>query len=151
MREGAGAAAGARGLMPEIRNLQLLEAREVPAGWLGKNHAAWEGAKHAAGRRLLFTDAHAELLDGAAARALRIAEEKGAALVSFSPEQVTKTWYEKALIPFVYSRLAKYFSYDAVNDEKSDAAAANGQFLMIRRDVYGAIGGHEAVAADVLE
>jgi glycosyltransferase involved in cell wall biosynthesis len=140
-----------RGLMPETRNLQLLEAREVPAGWLGKNHAAWEGAKHATGRWLLFTDADAELLDGAAARALRIVEEKGAALVSFSPEQVTETWYEKALIPFVYSRLAKYFSYDAVNDEKSDAAAANGQFLMIRRDVYRAIGGHEAVAADVLE
>src|ERR1700719_2592746 len=150
MREGAGAAAGARGLMPEIRNLQLLEAREVPAGWFGKNHAAWEGAKHASCRWLLFTDADAELLDGAAAQALRIAGEKNAALVSFSPEQVTQTWYEKALIPFVYGRLAKYFSYDAVNDEKSEAAAANGQFLMIRRDVYDAIGGHQAVPGEVL-
>jgi len=140
-----------RGLMPEIRNLQLLESREIPAGWLGKNHAVWEGAKHASSRWLLFTDADAELLDGAAAQALRIAEEKSAMLVSFSPEQVTKAWYEKALIPFVYSRLAKYFPYDAVNDEKLDAAAANGQFLMIRRDVYDAIGGHEAVAAEVLE
>jgi glycosyltransferase involved in cell wall biosynthesis len=140
-----------RGLMPDIRNLQLLKAKQIPPGWLGKNHALWEGAKHASGRWLLFTDADAELLDGAAARALRIAEDQNAALVSFSPEQLTETWYEKALIPFIYSRLAKYFSYDAVNDEKSEAAAANGQFLMIRRDVYNAIGGHEAVAADVLE
>jgi glycosyltransferase involved in cell wall biosynthesis len=140
-----------RGLMPEIRNLQLLEATEIPAPWLGKNHAVWEGAKHASSRWLLFTDADAELLDGATAQALRIAEEKSATLVSFSPEQVTQNWYEKALIPFIYSRLAKYFSYDAVNDAKSEAAAANGQFLMIRRDVYDAIGGHEAVAAEVLE
>jgi glycosyltransferase involved in cell wall biosynthesis len=140
-----------RGLMPDIRNLQLLKAKQIPPGWLGKNHALWEGAKHASGRWLLFTDADAELLDGAAARALRIAEDQNAALVSFSPEQLTETWYEKALIPFIYSRLAKYFSYDAVNDEKSEAAAANGQFLMIRRDAYNAIGGHEAVAADVLE
>jgi glycosyltransferase involved in cell wall biosynthesis len=140
-----------RGLMPDIRNLQLLKAKQIPARWLGKNHALWEGVKHASGRWLLFTDADAELLDGAAARALRIAEDQNAALVSFSPEQVTETWYEKALIPFIYSRLAKYFSYDAVNDEKSEAAAANGQFLMIRRDAYNAIGGHEAVAADVLE
>jgi len=140
-----------RGLVREVRNLQLLETREVPAGWLGKNHALWEGSKHAGGRWLLFTDADAELLDGAAAQALRIAEQKNAALVSFSPEQITEAWYEKALIPFVYSRLAKYFSYDAVNDEKSESAAANGQFLMIRRDVYDAIGGHAAVAADVLE
>ncbi len=140
-----------RGLMPEIRNLQLLQAREVPAGWLGKNRAVWEGAKHASSRWMLFTDADAELLDGATAQALRIAEDKNAALVSFSPKQVTQAWYEKALIPFVYSRLAKYFSYDAVNDAKSEMAAANGQFLMIRRVVYDAIGGHEAVAAEVLE
>jgi glycosyltransferase involved in cell wall biosynthesis len=140
-----------RGLMPEIRNLQLLEATEIPAPWLGKNHAVWEGAKHASGRWLLFTDSDAELLDGATAQALRIAAGNSAMLVSFSPEQVTQNWYEKALIPFIYTRLAKYFSYDAVNDEKSEAAAANGQFLMIRRDVYDAIGGHQAVAAEVLE
>jgi hypothetical protein len=99
----------------------------------------------------LFTDADAELYDGATQRALRTAEETGAALVSFSPEQVTETWYEKALIPFVYCRLSKYFSYDIVNDAKSDVAAANGQFLMIRRDAYEAIGGHASVAAEVLE
>src|SRR5229473_1125631 len=137
--------------MGEIRNLRLLEAREIPAGWLGKNYAVWEGAKRATSRWLLFTDADAELLDAAAARALRIAGETGAALVSFSPEQVTQAWYEKALIPFVYGRLAKHFSYDAVNDAQSGAAAANGQFLMIREDVYGKIGGHESVAGEVLE
>jgi glycosyltransferase involved in cell wall biosynthesis len=140
-----------RGLMQEIRNLRLLEAGAIPAGWLGKNHAVGEGAKRAASEWLLFTDADAELYDGATQRALRTAEETGAALVSFSPEQVTETWYEKALIPFVYCRLSKYFSYDIVNDAKSDVAAANGQFLMIRRDAYEAIGGHASVAAEVLE
>src|SRR5882762_6034822 len=105
-----------RGLMGELKNLRLLEAPEIPAGWLGKNHALWQGAKRATshgsdlaelGRSsaaplrdepasgwLLFTDADAELLDGATARALRTAQETGAALVSFSPEQVTKAWYE---------------------------------------------------------
>jgi GT2 family glycosyltransferase len=100
---------------------------------------------------LLFTDADAQHEPGAARRALELAQETGAALVSFSPEQVTQRWYEKALIPFVYCRLAKYFSFDAVNDPASDVAAANGQFLMIRRDAYDAIGGHESVAGEVLE
>ena len=140
-----------QGLANEIHKVQLLQAREIPAGWLGKNNAVWEGAKHATSRWLLFTDADAELLDGAAARALEITEQTGAVLVSFSPEQVTKTWYEKALIPFVYIRLATYFSYDAVNAPESKTAAANGQFLMIREDVYDQIGGHESVAGDVLE
>jgi hypothetical protein len=72
-------------------------------------------------------------------------------LVSFSPEQVTEAWYEKALIPYIYLRLAKRFSYERVNDPSSPAAAANGQFLMMRRDVYDAIGGHASVAGEVLE
>jgi glycosyltransferase involved in cell wall biosynthesis len=140
-----------QGLMAKIPHLKLLEIRGVPAGWLGKNYAVSSGATQATGSWLLFTDADAEHQPGAVQRALDLAKEKGAALVSFSPEQVTQRWYEKALIPFVYCRLAKYFSFDAVNDPASDAAAANGQFLMIRRDAYGAIGGHAGIAGEVLE
>lgn len=140
-----------RGMAAKFPQLRLLETREVPAGWVGKNNAVFLGANAAQTPWLLFTDADAELLPGAAKRALQAAQENDAALVSFSPEQVTQSWYEKALIPFVYARLAKHFSYDAVNDAKSKAAAANGQFLLIRRDAYDAIGGHASVAADVLE
>jgi len=140
-----------RGLMLKILRLRLLETQEVPPGWVGKNNAVYLGAKEAKSPWLLFTDADAELQPGAAARTLQIAQETGAALVSFSPEQITQSWYEKALIPFVYSRLAKHFSYEAVNNSASPAAAANGQFLMMQRDAYNSIGGHASVASDVLE
>jgi glycosyltransferase involved in cell wall biosynthesis len=140
-----------RGLMAKIPGLRLLETREVPSGWVGKNNAVFLGAKEAKSPWLLFTDADAELLPGAAARALQIAQEASAALVSFSPEQITQTWHEKALIPFVYSRMAKHFSYEAVNDPASPAAAANGQFLMMQRDAYKSIGGHASVASEILE
>ena len=43
------------------------------------------------------------------------------------------------------------FRFERVNDPASKEAAANGQFLMIRRDVYEAVGGHEAVRGRVLE
>jgi glycosyltransferase involved in cell wall biosynthesis len=140
-----------RGLMPKIPRLRLLETQVVPAGWVGKNNAVFLGAKEAKHPWLLFTDADAELQPGAAARALQIAQEASAALISFSPEQITESWYEKALIPFVYSRLAKHFSYDDVINPASPAAAANGQFLMIQRAAYQSIGGHAGVAAEVLE
>lgn len=140
-----------RELMVKISHLKLLEISGVPAGWLGKNYAVSTGASCATGAWLLFTDADAEHQPGAARRALELAQKTGAALVSFSPEQLTQRWYEKALVPFVYCRLAKYFSFDAVNDPASDVAAANGQFLMIRRDAYEAIGGHASVAGEVLE
>ncbi|HKN77297.1 MAG TPA: glycosyltransferase [Candidatus Acidoferrum sp.] len=140
-----------RGLTVKFPHLRLLETQGVPAGWVGKNNAVFLGAQEAKSPWLLFTDADAELLPGAAARALQIAQEAGVALISFSPEQIVQTWYEKALIPFVYSRLAKHFSYDEVNKPASPAAAANGQFLMIQRDAYNSIGGHASVAAEVLE
>src|SRR5436190_545745 len=146
-----GTASVVTNLMGKISNLRLLETGGLPDGWVGKNHALWVGVQQATSRWLLFTDADARHAANSAARALRIAHEQQAALVSFSPEQISRTWYEKALIPFVYLRLAKKFSYDRVNDPASPTAAANGQFLLIRRDVYDAIGGHRGVAGEVLE
>ena len=140
-----------RSLMAKIPRLRLLETQEVPGGWVGKNNAVFLGAKEATSPWLLFTDADAQLQPGAAAHALQIAGETGALLISFSPEQITESWYEKALIPFVYSRLAKHFSYEDVNNPASPAAAANGQFLMIQGDAYNSIGGHASVASEVLE
>ena len=140
-----------RDLATRIAKLRLLDAHQPPPGWVGKNNAVTVGVRNAKSEWLLFTDADVELKEGATARALQIAQENHAALVSFSPEQITEKWYEKALIPFVYCRLARRFSYAAVNDPKSAAAAANGQFLLIRREVYESIGGHARFASDVLE
>lgn len=140
-----------RGLAERFPLVELLEAEEPPAGWVGKNNAVTVGAHVATNDWLLFVDADVELLDAAAARALQIAKENTAALVSFSPQQITETWYEKALIPFVYCRLARRFSFAEVNDAESKAAAANGQFLLIRREVYEAVGGHAKFAGEVLE
>jgi len=140
-----------RSLMEKIPNLRLLESSKLPDGWVGKNHALWVGVQQAKCDWLLFTDSDAEHERNSASRALQIAQTHNAALVSFSPEQITGTWYERALIPYVYLRLARRFSYEQVNDPNSRAAAANGQFLMMRREVYDSIGGHASVAGEVLE
>jgi glycosyltransferase involved in cell wall biosynthesis len=131
--------------------VRLLETNGLPAGWVGKNYAGSIGAREAKGEWLLFTDADAVHSGDSAAKALSIATAEGAAMVSFSPEQVMGNWYEKALIPYVYFRLASKFSYAEVNDPAKSAAAANGQFLMIQRNVYDEIGGHAVVAGEVLE
>jgi len=140
-----------RGKMQAFPKLRLLETKELPAGWVGKNNAVWLGACMAKGEWLLFTDADAVHDNESAAHALAIATEAKAVMVSFSPEQVMETWYEKSLIPYVYCRLASKFSFAEVNDMSKSAAGANGQFLMIRRDVYEAVGGHASVAREILE
>jgi glycosyltransferase involved in cell wall biosynthesis len=139
------------GLCEKFPQVRLLEATELPAGWVGKNNAVWIGARLASGEWFLFTDADATHNLNSVAKALSIADETGAAMVSFSPEQVMESWYEKALIPYVYCRLGRRFSFTNVNEPQKRDAAANGQFILIRKDAYEAVGGHASVAGNVLE
>lgn len=97
-------------LAAEIPQLRVIEASPLPSGWVGKNHAAWLGAHDASTEWLLFTDADVRHLPGSASRALGNAAESGAAVVSYSPRQVLDAWWERALIPFVFTRLASRFS-----------------------------------------
>ena len=138
-------------LSQTVPKLKILESAALPAGWIGKNHAVWLGAQLANCEWLLFTDADTVHLPGSAARALDDAHNFDAALVSYSPEQITQSFAERALIPFIYYRLARKFDFARVNDPSLPAAAANGQFLMVHRDAYEKIGGHRAVANAVLE
>ena len=140
-----------RGLSWQFSKVRLREAPELPAGWVGKNNAVWTGAKEAKGEWLLFTDADAVHEPDSAKKAIEIAAERDAALVSFSPEQLMETWYEKVTIPYVYTRLSNKYRCAEVNDPNSAAAAANGQFILIRREVYEAVDGHAGVAGNVLE
>ena len=138
-------------LAARIPKLKVLAAGELPRGWIGKNHAASIGAAAARVDWLLFTDADTYHYPGSTRRALADAVDHDAVLVSYSPEQEMETFWERAMIPFVYCRLAAKFSFARVNDPRWPDAAANGQFLLIRRDIYEALGGHAAVAAQILE
>jgi glycosyltransferase involved in cell wall biosynthesis len=138
-------------LATRLPKLKILNSGELPKGWVGKNHAAAIGAAAAQGDWLLFTDADTYHHLGSTRRALADAVDHSAVLVSYSPEQELESFWERALIPFVYCRLAMRFSYAQVNDPKRPEAAANGQFVLVLRDAYEAIGGHAAIAGEILE
>jgi glycosyltransferase involved in cell wall biosynthesis len=140
-----------RELAGRIPKLKILKTDLLPPGWVGKNYAVSIGAAAAQGDRLLFTDSDTYHFPGSTRRALSDAAARNAVLVSYSPEQEMGTFWERALIPFIYCRLAANFSYEKVNDSQSPVAAANGQFILILRDVYMALGGHGAIAGEVLE
>jgi glycosyltransferase involved in cell wall biosynthesis len=138
-------------LATRIPKLKILHTRALPPGWVGKNYAVALGAEAAQSDWLLFTDADTCHMPGSTSRALIDAVDHNAMLVSYSPEQELDSFWERALVPFVYCRLGARFSYARVNNPKLPDAAANGQFLMIFRDVYQKVGGHAAIAGEVLE
>ena len=138
-------------LASRIVKLKVLTIDELPRGWVGKNYALSLGAAAATGEWLLFTDADTYHVLGSVRRALVDAGDHDAVLVSYSPEQEMETWWERAVVPFVYCRLAAKFSYARINDPSRPDAAANGQFILILRDAYEAIGGQTVLAAEILE
>jgi len=138
-------------LAARIPKLRILATDMLPSGWTGKNYALSIGAAAAKEDWLLFTDADTYHLPGSTTRALADAAEHDAVLVSYSPEQEMETFWERALIPRVYWMLSQRYSFENVNNPAMPDAAANGQFLLIRRDVYTSVGGHAPIAHEILE
>ena len=131
--------------------VRLIDAPDLPAGWTGKNNAVTAGARTARGAWFLFTDADTVHSPGSLAKALAEAKEHGAALLSYSPEQEVRSFAEKALMPVIFAELAANFRPKDVSDPASPVAAANGQYLLITRDAYESVGGHAAIAGNILE
>src|SRR5438093_9095394 len=119
-------------LQQDIRGLHLVRLESLPPGWFGKTYAMATGAKRAKGEWLLFTDADTEHLPLSLHELLGRAEGEQVDLLSLSPGQVMRTWWEKATLPTVYVWLAKRFRFDEVNDPASPVAAANGQYILVR-------------------
>jgi glycosyltransferase involved in cell wall biosynthesis len=140
-----------RAIAESFPGVRVLEAGPLPQGWTGKNNAVTAGAHQAQGQWLLFTDADTVHLPGSLAGALREVQENGAEMLSYSPEQIAVTFWEMATLPVVFAELARQYSPSKVSDPASPLAAANGQYILIRRDAYYAVGGHTAIAADILE
>jgi glycosyltransferase involved in cell wall biosynthesis len=140
------------GKNPWLAGVQAFEARSpIPDGWTGKANAIWTAVNGARGEWLLFTDADTFHEKGSLARAVAEAEQSGAVLLSYSPKQELGSLAERLLMPVVFSELATQYSPRDVCDPASPVAAANGQYLLIRSDVYNSVGGHAAVAGDLLE
>ncbi len=117
----------------------------------GKNNACWAGAQAAAGRWLLFTDADTLHEPGNLRRALHEAERNELALLSYSPRQILSGFAQHTVMPLIFSELASVYPPFRVNDPADRTAAANGQFLLIEREAYFAVGGHRALGRSVLE
>lgn len=138
-------------LQSEASMLRTIRVDALPAGWTGKSHAVALGAQAAQGEWLLFTDADTEHLPGSVEAMLKRAQAAGADLLSLSPGQLTITWWEKSVIPYVFVQLARLYRFEQVSDPASPLAAANGQYLLIRRNIYNSAGGHAAVRQEILE
>jgi cellulose synthase/poly-beta-1,6-N-acetylglucosamine synthase-like glycosyltransferase len=125
--------------------LSLVAAGPLPAGWRGKVHALWAGARGVESPWLLLTDADARLHPESLARALATAACRRLDAVSLTGRQQAHGLAENLLVPGVFALLdALLGDWEAVADS-GGRPVANGQFLLLRREAWEACGGFAAV------
>ena len=140
-----------REIAESFSDVHVVDPGSLPPNWTGKNHAIAAGAAVAKGEWLLFTDADTVHYPGSLALAVAEAQRQGVSLLSYSPEQEVHSFWEKAVMPVIFAELAAAYRPSEVSDPASPAAAANGQYILISREAYDAVGGHAAVRASLLE
>jgi glycosyltransferase involved in cell wall biosynthesis len=140
-----------RKIATEFAGVAVLEAPAPAAGWTGKTNALWFAAQQARGKWLLFTDANTVHEMGDLRRAIHEEDRYRVALLSYNPRQVVRGFLQRALMTLIFADLAQAYPPRLVNLPDSRVAAADGRFLLIRRDVYQRIGGHKAVHGSLIE
>lgn len=125
----------------------------LPNGWFGKQWACATGAAAARGSLLLFTDADTAHSPDLLPRAVNALLRDRADLLSVVGRQEMHSFWERLLQPQVFwMLLARYGGTESVNRaRRAEDVIANGQFLLMCRDVYEAVGGHAAVRDRVAE
>jgi glycosyltransferase involved in cell wall biosynthesis len=131
----------------------LLEAGPRPSGerWVGKNWACSRAMEQVQSDWVLFVDADVRLQATALQRALGQAVSEGADLLSLAPRLCCGCLAEWMVQPIMASLLGLGFPINAANDPADPTAFAAGPFMLFRRSAYGAIGGHRALAGEVVE
>jgi len=126
--------------------LRVVTVDVLPEGWGGQNHALRQGVAASDGDWLCFTDADCRL---DSARTLSIAAREAAAsgadLLSILPRMEAPTLWERCYLPICCLVFMMRLRIAEVNRADSPAAYANGAFMLVRRSVYEALGGHGRV------
>lgn len=141
----------AKKLASADKRLRVLTIRQLPEGWLGKNHAMWEGYRISSGDYLLFTDADVIFEPGCLVKAVALCEDEGLDHLVATPEIVTKGFWERTFISFFSILLMARYRIWRAADPKSNFFAGIGAFNMVRRKTYEESGTHKALKGEAVD
>jgi chlorobactene glucosyltransferase len=127
--------------------LSVLHITQPPApGWTGKNNALFNGAKKATGDWLLFVDSDVFLEKDALTTAMSVVCRKKFDMLSLLPRLESHSIWEEMLVPLAGSAASTMYLIALNNNSQlPNVAFANGQFMLMSRSSYDAIGRHETV------
>lgn len=133
-------------------NLRVIHVKELPAGWMGKTHAMALAARQTNAPWLLFTDGDVVFRPDSLSRAMQYVTQARADHLVLFPTLILRTFGERMMIS-MFQSLALWASrpWRVPDPNAKRDYIGVGAFNLVRREVYTAIGGFEALRMEVLE
>ncbi|MGE3107757.1 MAG: glycosyltransferase family 2 protein [Phycisphaerales bacterium] len=135
--------------------ISVLRITECPEPWVGKVHALHTAVSTAEAARsadlLLFLDADTIPAPNCITAAVSLMRQRGDDLLSVLSTLTSERWFELIAQPVAGFELLRQYPLYRANDRVHPRPFANGQFILVKRVVYEALGGHRAVMTEVLE
>jgi hypothetical protein len=139
-------------LLAAAPGVRVLQGAPLPPGWTGKNWACHQLGEAATGDVLVFTDADVSWRPGALDRVVDELMATEAGLLSVWPRQRCETLGERLVVPLIDLLLLANLPHPLVRAlPLATLAGGSGQLMAWRREAYERVGGHAALAGEVLE
>jgi chlorobactene glucosyltransferase len=133
-------------------HVMLLRSPPLPARWTGKAHACAVGARAAPDCEwLCFIDADVTAAPSALSSAAHAATVRSLDLLSLMPRQELKSVAERLILPCGLILLSFLQDLRRSQARSGCEVSATGQFMLVRRAAYDAVGGHTAVCSAICE
>ena len=130
--------------------IRVINAPDLPQGWLGKPWALQQGYLQAKGEIVVTLDADVRLTSTAISQAIAMLGERS--FISPYPRQIAKTFSERLIQPLLqWSWMSTVPLRIAEKSARSSLAVANGQFFLVRKSALDEINGFSAIAPEVLD
>lgn len=133
---------------PRVR---VLTITDLPGGWTGKTHGLQRAATEAKGAWFWFIDSDTRHEPDSLSIVMEYARSNDAAMASLLPDMRCETFWERVVQPLAGVVLLQSFPLPFVNNDKMKLAFANGQYILIERSAYEAVGGHLSVRDKFVE
>ncbi len=139
-------------LIKKDSRIRLYYGKPLARGWLGKSYACQQLAGYAKGEYLLFVDADTLHFPTSVSSSVACLLRYKIDALSVFAKQIMVTIPERMVIPYSNFMIMGFMPLALIRrSRKALFCTAIGQFMLFKKDVYKAIGGHESVKGEILE
>jgi glycosyltransferase involved in cell wall biosynthesis len=126
--------------------LRVVHIRDLPDGWLGKNHAMQTGAASASGEMIIFADGDVILAPDAVARATRMFTALELDHLAVAPDMRLPSWPLALVVNYFMMWFLLWLRPWRARDPRSAAFIGIGAFNMVRTSAFRSVDGFARIA-----